>query len=217
MHNSFITIKIINTHLTTTQSRCCYSPHPTHKFPHYQQLIFYCLFPMKMVEYEIIILVSWIIDFANFFKFLQKNTSSKFVLQELWGLLQNLSNSFKIWPAKINKAVTTFQALRFRMNRIKQIYVSWKSIMQFTWTIFPNSVTLILSASLKKSVQKICCGGKVDFANVTLDFKSSQVSSPSRLRWSWSLRLVMVAGHTLQAACQWAAQPAGPDLGQATR
>ena len=138
---------------------------------------------MKMVEYEIIILVSWIIDFANFFKFLQKNTSSKFVLQELWGLLQNLSNSFKIWPAKINKAVTTFQALRFRMNRIKQIYVSWKSIMQFTWTIFPNSVTLIFVSFIEKKWAENLLWGKSWFCqcHLGLQVESSFQSEPTQM------------------------------------
>jgi hypothetical protein len=50
---------------------------------------------------------------------------------------------FKIWPENSKKTIITLQALRFKLNCLNQTYISLKSIMQLTKTIFPDSAIFI--------------------------------------------------------------------------
>ena len=50
---------------------------------------------------------------------------------------------FKIWPENIKKAFATLQALRFKQNCVNKTCISSKAIMQFTMTIFSDSVICI--------------------------------------------------------------------------
>ncbi len=49
---------------------------------------------------------------------------------------------FKIWPEKFKETIT-LQALRFKLNCFNQIFISLKSIMHLSETIFPDSAIFI--------------------------------------------------------------------------
>ena len=50
---------------------------------------------------------------------------------------------FKIWTENIKKTFTTLQALRFKLSHLNQTWISFKSIMHLTKTIFFDSAIFI--------------------------------------------------------------------------
>ena len=91
---------------------------------------------MKMAELGQHVLVSCIIDFDDIQLWLRQ-----FCLK--LNICKVLTVFFKFWPKKIRKTVVTLQIFRFKQNCLSQSWISSKSIMQLTKTIFQNSAIFI--------------------------------------------------------------------------
>ena len=89
-------------------------------------------FSMKMAELGKNALVSYIIDFDDIQLCLRH-----FCLN--LNICKIMTTFFKFWPKKIRKSGITLQRLRFKQNCPSQSWISSKSIMQLTKSIFENS------------------------------------------------------------------------------
>ena len=109
-------------------------PHKNALFPHNRFSTHF--FSMKMAELGKNVLVSCIIDLDD-------------IQLWLWQFCLNLNICkvmtifFKFWPKKNRKTAITLLILRFKQNYLSQSWISSKSIMQLTKTIFQNSAIFI--------------------------------------------------------------------------
>ena len=93
-------------------------------------------FSMTMTELGQDVLVSCIIDFDDIPLCLRQ-----FCLN--LNICKVMTIFFKVWPKKIRKTVITLQILRFKRNWLSQSWISSKSIMELTKSLFQNSVIFI--------------------------------------------------------------------------
>ena len=132
------------------------SPPPPHKnalFPHNRFSTHF--FSMKMAELGGTVLVSCIIDFDDI-----QLCPRQFCLN--LNICKVMTIFFKFWPKKIRKTVITLQILRFKQNCLSQSWISSKSIMQLTKTIFQNFANFIEKEWLENRLwgKRGFCGGK---------------------------------------------------------
>ena len=118
---------VIMIHFPPTHTqKCIFSP----------QSIFYPLFLNEDGRIKENVLVSCIIDFDDIQLCLRQ-----FCLN--LNICKVMTIFFKFWPKKIRKTVITLQILKFKQNGLSQSWISSKSIMQLTKTIFQNSAIFI--------------------------------------------------------------------------
>ena len=148
------------------------------------------VFSMKIAESEKMVLVSYIIDFNDW---LQK------IRLRLYSLNLNackFMKAFLIFSGQIDKkTITILQALRFKLNRLHQICISSKSMMQLTKTIFPDSAIFLEKKSVENRVwqKKNFCG---NFFYLYVPDPLDTSGSPQWKRSQGSSAAVHTIGHS---------------------